>query len=162
MDKTTGPTKTLPEQRGMDPFKSPGELIREEMENVRLDTKGSSEDPLGAHCRPSTKSSRGNERLHPRWLWIYRAHSGSRASRWLHMEADYRLGLLGVKADDVSRRARLYEVAPVKDMERRGWIAKTNTAEELEQQLLDFYGVDSLDTAPEITASFVKRRQKNR
>ena len=41
--------------------------------------------------------------------------------------------------------ARLYDVAPVRDMQRRGWLALTADPSELEFELKRFFGADSLD-----------------
>jgi len=81
---------------------------------------------------------------------------GIEAAQWLHMEAAFRLAQIETRADDVARRARLFKLAPVKDMERRNWIKKTETAEELQEELCRFYGVRSLDREPELAGSFRK------
>src|SRR5438270_614557 len=61
------------------------------------------------------------------------------ASDWLKWDAAYQLTL--VTADkDVERRARLYGLAPVRDMQKRGWIRDTGDLIELEAELEKFFG----------------------
>ena len=83
------------------------------------------------------------------------------AADWLQMEATFRLAQIGTDPRIVARRAKLYEIAPVKDMEKRGWIKSTETAEELQSELLRFFGVESLETPPEIAASFKRTTQND-
>ena len=47
---------------------------------------------------------------------------GTGALVWLQRESAYRLSLVEPHDPETQARARLYGVAPVKDMERRGWI----------------------------------------
>lgn len=77
---------------------------------------------------------------------------GKPPSYWMDLESAYRLSLV---EEDVSvrRRAALYEWAPVKEMERRGWIAKTKSADELERELRVFFATDTLDEVPRVSAA---------
>ena len=75
---------------------------------------------------------------------------GGSAQFWLNLESMYRLSL--VSADDtVSRRARLYAQAPVREMIRRHWIEESANIAVLERQVLDFLGIPDLDADPEFT-----------
>jgi HTH-type transcriptional regulator/antitoxin HigA len=78
---------------------------------------------------------------------------GGTAKEWLDLESAYRLSLVQGSDSDVQRRAKLFDFAPVKDMERRGWIPKTKTADELEQELCRFYSIPDIHAAPEICAN---------
>ena len=42
-------------------------------------------------------------------------------------------------------RARIFELAPIKDMQKRGWLPETNKIDELSEHLARFFGVKSLD-----------------
>ena len=71
---------------------------------------------------------------------------GNSAQVWLSLEAAYQLSRVTMRDDDaVSRRAKLYGVAPIKDMQRREWIATTTNVDVLEGQLCSFFEVKSLD-----------------
>lgn len=64
---------------------------------------------------------------------------------WAHREAAYRLSLVNQSDSETSLRARLYEMAPVKDMQKRGWLKQTQSVSEMEQELCRFFGVNSID-----------------
>src|SRR3546814_10685153 len=45
----------------------------------------------------------------------------------------------------ITRRAKLYERFPVREMIKRGWIEASKSIDVLEQQFLSFFGLDSID-----------------
>jgi HTH-type transcriptional regulator / antitoxin HigA len=65
---------------------------------------------------------------------------GNRPDQWLKWDADYQLSLVESDATTVQRLAQLHDVAPVREMQKRGWIKSTNDAGELEAALDAFYG----------------------
>lgn len=75
---------------------------------------------------------------------------GMTPHEWLAIDAAYRLSLLSPGTDAVRKRAQLLECAPVKEMERRGWIAPTSSPEELERELKTFFCVPSFDVPPSL------------
>jgi len=78
---------------------------------------------------------------------------GDGAEVWMRRESAYRLSLIDQADPEVQRRAAIYQKAPVKDMEKRGWIAKTASIDELERELSRFFGVKSLAEDLELTAA---------
>jgi HTH-type transcriptional regulator/antitoxin HigA len=80
---------------------------------------------------------------------------GNSALDWMKWDAAYRLSLIGAaQAKIVMNAAHLYEIAPVRDMQKRGWISETKDAATLERELENFYGVDSLGAISESQISF--------
>ena len=72
---------------------------------------------------------------------------GGSAQFWLNLESMYRLSL--VKKDDaVSKRARLYAKAPVREMIRRHWLEDSSSVDVLWREVLDFYDIASLEDDP--------------
>jgi HTH-type transcriptional regulator / antitoxin HigA len=71
---------------------------------------------------------------------------------WMQREAEYRLSLVAQDDPAIQRRARLYELAPIKEMQRRGWIQPTDDTEEIEAELCVFFGVLTLDEEPQLQA----------
>lgn len=84
------------------------------------------------------------------------AASGNPPADWLRLDAGYRLSLLADAGDDAERRAKVYSAAPVREMQRRGWIKDTIDLDELESEIKSFYEIESLDEAP--TLSVATRR----
>lgn len=74
---------------------------------------------------------------------------GTSASYWLQLDSAYRLAQITDDASLVSERARLYDIAPIKEMQKRGWIRPTKKIEELDAELRRFFGADSLSQPPE-------------
>jgi HTH-type transcriptional regulator/antitoxin HigA len=132
---------------------SPGDFIREE-----LGKRGWGQQDLARIMgRPV---GRINEIIHGKQavsaeIAIELANAlGADAQTWMNRETAYRLSLSTDNGEMVRKRARLYELAPIKDMQKRGWIPVTDNPDQLEQELLRFFDVDSLDCEPEINAVF--------
>ncbi|MFZ0320007.1 MAG: HigA family addiction module antitoxin [Candidatus Sulfotelmatobacter sp.] len=70
---------------------------------------------------------------------------GNPAAEWLKWDSLYKLAVSETDASGVGKMARLYGVAPVRDMQRRGWLNLTVDPVELENELKRFFGVVSLD-----------------
>jgi HTH-type transcriptional regulator/antitoxin HigA len=76
----------------------------------------------------------------------------------MNLESSYRLAQ--VKQDgsnSVSRRAKLYEKAPVKEMMRRYWIQPTENIDVLEKSVLDFLHIKSLDEQPQLLSHAARK-----
>ena len=76
---------------------------------------------------------------------------------WLNLESAYRLGQAEEVTSDVARRARAYELAPVREMMRRKWIKPTRKVSELEAELKAFFRTDSLSEEPPIIPHAARR-----
>lgn len=134
---------------------TPGEKIREELERrgwTQADLARILNRPL-----PTMNEIIGGKRaILPEMAIALGTALGPSPEYWMTLEADYRLRI--ARADEidvtaVTRRVRLFEIAPVKEMERRGWIKGTKDAQELEQELCRFFGVASLDEEPKISVA---------
>lgn len=90
----------------------------------------------------------GKRSIMPEMAVALGAAFGNGAEYWARLEADYRLALVPHDAIEIKRRLRMYEIAPVKDMEKRGWIRPNLSDDVLEQELLKFFGVESFDQTP--------------
>ncbi len=75
---------------------------------------------------------------------------GTSAEFWSNLEANYRLwlALRDPKADTIDRRARLYALAPVREMKRKGWIGDTDNIDKLEEKVKAFLEIKSLHERP--------------
>jgi HTH-type transcriptional regulator/antitoxin HigA len=130
----------------------PGEFIREE-----LDARGWSQADLAAILgRPPRLISElvaGKRAVSPETAKGLAQAFGTSAELWMNLESGYRLSKVRGTSNDVGRRARLYDKVPVKDLVRRGWIRHSANVEVLEQQVLEFLAVKSIDEAPSIRAA---------
>ena len=67
---------------------------------------------------------------------------------WMDLDARFRLSRVRTDMSPIERRSRLFQIAPVREMQRRGWIAETASIEELEYQLSKFFGQPILEEPP--------------
>lgn len=128
--------------------RSPGEHIRD-----LLQERGWTQDELaGITGRSRQQINRiisGEHGISPEMAVALGAAFGTSAAYWLQLDNAFRLSQVDDDASDVSKRARLYELAPVKEMQRRGWIKKTKSLDDLDAELCRFFGADNLDEEPQ-------------
>lgn len=75
---------------------------------------------------------------------------GTTAEFWANLEALYRVRLAKQAAEDsdVERRSRLYALAPVSELIRRGWIRASARVEDLERAVCDFLEIGNAREEP--------------
>ncbi len=129
------------------PDPTPGSAIQ-----AALDKRGWTHDDLArvlGRPRPGVTSVlRGARGITPELAVDLAAALGETPVYWLALESSYSLAKIEPDADDVRRRALLFEHAPVKEMERRGWIAPVKTDAALEKELRRFFALDSIESTP--------------
>lgn len=123
----------------------PGELIKDE-----IDARGWSQielaEVLGRPGRLVSELIAGKRAVTPETAKGLGQAFGTGAQFWLNMESSYQLSKVkGDSSNAVARRAKLYEMTPVKEMTRRGWIQPTDSIDVLEKSICSFYGKASLD-----------------
>ncbi len=137
-----------------DDFKTPGEAIQ-----AALADRGWTQEDLAIvlkRPRPTINEIiLGKRAVTPEMAWILAEALGQDAQYWMHLEVKYRLSLVTPEktVSGVQRRSRAFAIAPVKDMEKRGWISSTRDAYELERELCRFFEVDNLDDEPQISVA---------
>jgi HTH-type transcriptional regulator/antitoxin HigA len=129
----------------------PGELIKTELQ-LRGWTQADFALILGRHIPIINEILQGKRAITPELAVAIGTALSTRPEKWLELENKYRLSLLDSSNNEVRKKAQLFEFAPVKEMEKRGWILPTSTIEELESQLLSFFDLDSLEIEPDIQA----------
>jgi HTH-type transcriptional regulator / antitoxin HigA len=135
MDRT--PVETFP----------PGDFLKEELE-ARGWTQTDLAEILGRPIQVINEIIVGKKAITPETAKGLAGAFGTSAQYWLNLETAYQLGRVKNPDPDVVRRAKLYALAPLKDMIKRGWIAASSTVEVLEKQLCEFFIIDSLDEMP--------------
>jgi HTH-type transcriptional regulator / antitoxin HigA len=76
---------------------------------------------------------------------------GTSAQFWLNMESAYRLSLEKTKPELISRKAALYNLAPIRAMVKRNWIESSTNIDVLEQRLKEFFGTPDLNKITELS-----------
>ena len=96
---------------------------------------------------------KGKKTITPEMAVSLGAAFGTKPEKWMQLESDYRLSLTRTKPDDIEKRARLHDYAPIKDMEKRGWITQAQSNNEQEELLCRFFEIDSLEQEPQINVA---------
>jgi len=129
---------------------APGVFVRDELEErgwSQTDLADILDRPVGL----VNELIAGKRGVSPETAKGLAAAFGTSAELWMNLEAAYQLSKVSKDAEhEISRRAKMFSKAPVNDMIRRGWIEPSDSVDVLEQRLLHFYRIDSLDDEPEL------------
>ena len=126
-------------RRIQDGPRHPGDMLRELLAR-RGWTQADLSDVTGRSMGAINEVVRGRSGVTPDMALCLSAAFGNRPEDWLEADAAYRLSLISVDTSEIERRARLFSTAPIRDMQRRGWIRETDETDELEQELQSFRG----------------------
>jgi len=123
---------------------SPGEYLNDELE-ARGWSQAEFADIIGRSAPVVSQIVTGKRAITPEIAKEFAAALGTSAEVWLNLEAAYRLGNIEAPPSRISRRAKLRERAPVREMALRGWINDSQNMDVLEADVCRFLGVPSLD-----------------
>jgi HTH-type transcriptional regulator/antitoxin HigA len=127
--------------------KMPGDVIRTEL-GLRGWTQSDLAKIVGRPLPTMNEIIVGKRGIMPEMAIALGAAFGNGAEFWAKLEADYRLALVPHDDTDIKRRVRMYEMVPVKDIEKRGWIRPGLNDEALESELCKFFGITSIHEEP--------------
>lgn len=133
----------------------PGRILRRELE-ARGWTQQDLAGILGRPTQAITEIIRGTKQITPETAVALGAAFGTSAELWANLESNYRLALARqgtASSDEVSRKAKLYELVPVGELIKRGWIKASKSIDELERSVFDFLGIDRIDEEPKLVVS---------
>jgi HTH-type transcriptional regulator / antitoxin HigA len=145
---------------GIRPFRPvpPGEILKEELEE-RGWTQADLADITGKPVQAVNEIIAGKKAITPETALLFSDAFGTSPEFWLNLESAYRLDLVRQKKDgksEVVRKARLYALAPIKELMRRGWIKRVKPIDELEEEVLTFLGLSDPGQRPAVAALFRK------
>lgn len=126
---------------------APGEFLRQEL-HCRGWSQVELAEILARPPRLISEIISGKRAITPETAKGLEAALGTSAELWMNLEAGYQLSRTRFETSVVSRRARLYDKFPVKELLRRGWIRKANDLETLEANFCQFFGIKSIDDTP--------------
>lgn len=135
------------ERKGKAP--SPGDYIREELER-RDWGQDDLARILGRSPSRVNELILGRQAVSPEIAAELAACLGGTPESWLQREIAYRLGSSDPDTADVRRRARLYGLAPIKELQKRGWIQSVGDPDAIEHELLRLFEIESLDDEPHL------------
>lgn len=97
-----------------------------------------------------TEIIQGKRSISPEMAALFAAAFDTDVSYWLALEVDK---TPPNSVADTKSRARLLDLAPVREMVRRGWLKKTDSLEELDAELKTFFRVKSLESPPSLSVA---------
>ncbi|MCS6305991.1 MAG: HigA family addiction module antidote protein [Nitrospira sp.] len=136
----------------------PGEFILDELE-----ARGWSQIELAEviGCSPTVVNSwiKGKRALTAQTAKQIADAFGMSAQWWINIQSYYDLWKAGEADAGIAKRARVYGYGPIKDLIRRQWIESSESIEVLEERVLDFYCVPSLNEKPKLAHAARKSTQ---
>lgn len=137
----------------------PGEFVREE-----LDARGWTQEDLaqimGRPLRLVNELVNGKKQITPDTARGLGEAFGTDPIFWMNLDSAYRLANTQPVDTAVSRRARLYELFPVREMAKRKWIEPSQNLDVIEHRVLQFYRIKSVAERP-VFAHAAKASQYN-
>lgn len=124
----------------------PGDDIREELE-----ARGWAQLDLAAIVdRPPNVVSdiiTGRRPISPEIANLLGKAFGTSAQFWMNLQTAYDLAITESKQDDaIERRSKLFEKAPIRDMQKRGWLEESSSVDILETQVCQFFEIKSINS----------------
>lgn len=133
----------------------PGEILKRELEE-RGWTQADLAAVMGRPEQAVSEIVNGKKQITAETAIELGLALGTSAKLWSNLEANYQLDLARtrVRPGPISARRRLYQVLPVREMAKRGWIHFSSEGSEVEESILRFLGVSSMEEPPSLIASF--------
>ena len=95
----------------------------------------------------------GKRQIMPNMAVALSAAFGTTPDIWMVREAAYRLSKVEQNNSGVSTRAKVYGLAPIKEMEKRNWINQTRSVADTEKELCRFFRIKSIYDEPSLVAN---------
>lgn len=124
----------------------PGYFIQRQMD-VRGWTQKDLADVLGLSAKEVNHLLQNKQSITFETAQLLENAFGISAQTWLNHELRYRESKQKCKkkARQVRIKSPIYEYMPINEMVKKGWLPKVKKAEDLEAQVIDFWGTDVVD-----------------
>ena len=130
---------------------APGELLADELE-ARGWTQRDFAQIVAMPYQAVNEIVNAKKEITPQTALKFAEAFGTSPELWLGLEQDYRLFLARARRSTpdstVTRRSRLYELAPVGEMQKRGWLRTASDLDKLEREVCAFLGLNSVADTP--------------
>jgi len=143
---------------------SPGEVLAAE-----LDARGWSQRDLAEIMRRPHQAIneiiKSTKQITPETALELAEAFGTSSDFWVNLESNYRLALAERQQDknkEIAKRSKLFSVAPVRELIRRGWIKTTKNIAELEKEIYRFLDISSLNELPDVPQLAYRHAEEKR
>jgi len=140
--------------------RKPGEYIREELSKRKWSQRELAHI-IGRPYQMVNELIQGKRAILPDMAIALATAFRTSPDIWMQREYEYQLAKASTDSAPIKRRCKLFELAPIKEMERRQWIRPTNKVDELEAELCKFFEINSIDDTPTIGAATRKSDNGN-
>jgi HTH-type transcriptional regulator / antitoxin HigA len=129
----------------------PGRVIGEELE-ARDWTQKDLAEIMGRPAQAINEIISGTKQITPETALELSQAFGTSAEFWTNLESSYQLFRARQASQDkpIARKSKIYEVVPISEMVKLGWIDRTKDVDVLEQQVCRFLGIAEIDEQPQI------------
>ncbi len=133
----------------------PGRILSRELE-ARGWTQKDLADITGRPIQTINEIIQGKKQITPETALDLGEAFGTSAEFWTNLETKYRLHLARKdnQERDVVRKSQLYTLAPISELIKRGWLQATDNLDELERQVCNFFGINSIAQPPKLAINF--------
>ena len=121
-----------------------GEFIKEELE-ARNWSQMELAEIIGRQPSVVSDLILGKRSMSPELAKAFGRAFNTDAEYWMNLDTIYQLWRMQDSDDVISRRARLYQIAPIKEMTKRHWIEASENIDVLEKRVMEFFNINSLD-----------------
>lgn len=137
---------------------SPGRILKRELE-ARGWTQKALAEIMGRPHQTINGIINGNKQITPETAIELAEALGTSAELWTNLESKYRLHNAKKESEhslgnnEIARKGWLYGFAPVAEMIKRGWIAGSDSVDELEVQVCRFFEIAHVRETPQLAVS---------
>ena len=122
----------------------PGEFIKEELE-ARNWNQNELAEIIGYPASVISNLIIGKRQITPEIAKALGEAFGTSAQYWMNLESSYQLWKTKDVDSFISRRSKLYQIAPIKEMVKRHWIESSENIDVMENRVKSFFGINNLD-----------------
>lgn len=135
---------------------APGEYLHDELEARGWSQKEFAEI-IGRPHTTVNQIAQGKKSITPETARDFAAALGTSPEFWLNLQTAFDLARLPADGAVIARRAALHTAAPVNELRRRGWIKGARDVVRSEGEVLEFFGVRTLEEIPRSLCAAARR-----
>lgn len=149
---------TMPSSKLRAEIYRPGEVLRGKLEE-RGWSQADLADIIGKHANAVSDIIKGKRGISPETAIALAFAFDDQPEFWMALDAEHQLSRVSNNdnGNTITRRAKLFAKAPVKDMVRRGWIEASDDINLLEDQICRFLQIKSIDDEPNVPRHFARK-----
>ena len=133
-----------------------GEFIKEELE-ARNWSQMELAEIIGRQPSVVSDLILGKRSMSPELAKAFGRAFNTDAEYWMNLDTIYQLWRMQDSDDVISRRARLYQIAPIKEMTKRHWIEASENIDVLEKRVMEFFNIKRLNEPVDLPCAARKK-----